>query len=69
MLHWPLQVDVKVANKSIVRLQNQMDAKEQELGALNIKVWYHNSTGCVIMHMQLTSHPLWSDAGRVGYWE
>lgn len=47
MLHWPLQIDVKVANKSIVRLQNQMDAKEQELGALNIRVWYHNSTGYV----------------------
>lgn len=34
----PLQVDVKVANKTIVRLQGQLDAKEQELGALNIKV-------------------------------
>jgi hypothetical protein len=42
-----LQIDVKVANKSIVRLQNQLDAKEQELGALNIKVWYPHTTGNV----------------------
>lgn len=32
------QVDVKVANKTIQRLQGQVEAKEQEVGALNIKV-------------------------------
>lgn len=37
------QVDVKVANKTIQRLQGQVEAKEQEVGALNIKVC---SLGC-----------------------
>lgn len=36
------QVDVKVASKSITRLQGQLEAKQQELGALNIKVRFVN---------------------------
>jgi hypothetical protein len=39
------QVDGKVSNKTIQRLQGQVEAREQELGALNIKVcapfWLH----------------------------
>jgi hypothetical protein len=32
------QVDAKVSSKTIQRLQGQVEAKQQELGALNIKV-------------------------------
>lgn len=32
------QVDGKVSSKTIQRLQGQVEAREQELGALNIKV-------------------------------
>lgn len=35
---WRCQVDVKTADKTIQRLQAQSQAKDQELGALNIKV-------------------------------
>lgn len=33
------QVDAKVSSKTIQRLQGQVEAKQQELGALDIKVW------------------------------
>lgn len=44
-----VKVDVKVANKTIQRLQGQVEAKEQEVGALNIKLrqldsWYRDET-------------------------
>lgn len=32
------QVDAKVSSKTIQRLQGQVEAKQHELGALNIKV-------------------------------
>jgi hypothetical protein len=43
------QVDGRVSSKTIQRLQGQVEAREQELGALNIKVcapsWLHCSRG------------------------
>lgn len=43
------KVDAKVSNKTIQRLQGQVEAKQQELGALNIKLrqldaWYRDET-------------------------